>query len=37
MMLFLMLYKANKKAGGSRSDFLLKAAQIPWNLCAITL
>ena len=22
-------YKANKKAGGSRSDFLLKAAQIP--------
>ena len=23
------VYKANKKAGGSRSDFLLKAAQIP--------
>ena len=22
-------YKANKKAGGSRQDFLLKAAQIP--------
>ena len=30
-------YKANKKNGGSRQDFLLKAAQIPGNLCAVSL
>ena len=29
MMLLFDAYKANKKAGGSRQDFLLKAAQIP--------
>ena len=29
MMHLFDVYKANKKAGGSRSDFLLKAAQIP--------